>query len=136
MKNVFIAILLLSIACFAAKADRAPGIITGFQPTEDAIRMSAGWFDVKQVIVSGITSDTIKMDSLYGTGYICRQILNRTATDGRVNFKTTKGTTFLSFPIAGNQSTGILPSVTKILKSGTTIDTLFLYIQVQDTSRQ
>lgn len=138
MKGVTIVIALLFLNGLAqfVSAGRSPGEITGYQKTDDAIRMSAAWYTWRLVIPAAITSDTIKTDSLFGAGYICRQIVNRTGTDGRVNAKDTKGNAFIALPIAGGQSSGITPSITKVLKSGTTIDTMIFYLQLQDTTQR
>jgi hypothetical protein len=112
----------------AAKSNSI-GEIDGFQPADNATRMSAGWYDMRLVVVSSITSDTIKMDSLFGTGTICRQFVNRTASDGRINMMTDKGSYFIAVPVSSGQPTVILPQVTKVLKSGTTIDTLIFFLQ-------
>lgn len=137
MKSIALMTLLLVSVTFAAIIKTpSPGIITGLQPADEATRMSAGWYTMARVIPAAITSDTIKTDSLFGAGFICRMIMNRTTTAGRVNVKDTKGSIFIALPIGAEQTSPILPSITKILKSGTTIDTLILFLQVQDTIRR
>jgi hypothetical protein len=136
MRILFLILFCFSLSFSAIIKTQAPGVITGYQPIDEAQRMSSAWYTMKRVIPAAITSDTIKTDSLFGAGFICRQIMNRTKTDGRVNARDTKGTEFIAIPIAAEQTTVILPSITKILKSGTTIDTLILFLQVQDTIRR
>ena len=135
MRNMFLLLLVFQSLLFAATS-RSPGVIDGSQPFEEAMRMSAGWYDMRVVVPATITSDTIKTDSLFGAGTIVRQFMNRTSVDGRVNVMCTKGTYFIAIPVTAGQSTGILPSMAKILKSGTTIDTLIFFIQKQDTLRR
>lgn len=135
--RIFLTVLFLATLSFSAIIKtQAPGVVTGYQPIDEATRMQTAWYTMARVIPSAITSDTIKTDSLFGAGFICRQIWNRTPTDGCVNVKDTKGSIFIALPITAGQTTPILPSITKILKSGTTIDTLILFLQVQDTIRR
>ena len=136
MRILFCILFAISLSFSAIIKTPAPGVITGYQPIDEATRMASGWYVMKRVVPAAITSDTIKTDSLFGTGFICRMFMNRTGTDGRVNVKDTKGTEFIAIPVAAGQTTPILSSITKILKSGTTIDTLILFLQVQDTTRR
>lgn len=136
MRFLILLLLSVSLSFSAIIKTQSPGVITGYQPIEEATRMSSGWYVMKRVVPAAITSDTIKTDSLFGAGFICRMFMNRTGTDGRVNVKDTKGTEFIAIPVAAGQTTPILSSITKILKSGTTIDTLIFFLQVQDTTRR
>ena len=129
MKIMLLLSTILIFEVMGAVKAVAPGVIDGNQKSEQAGRMGAAWYDWRLLVPAAITSDTIKFDSLYGKGTIVRQVTNITHTDGRFIGITSVGTK-APYPALSNQATGILPSITKMLKAGTTIDTMVLFIQV------
>lgn len=134
--RVFLVLAVLVVGAWGGVREKKPGIIDGYQSTEYSDRMSSGWYTWKKLIPASITSDTIKFDSLYGNGYFVRQVTNTTARDGIFIGITSVGDPG-PCPVISYQPSGVLPSITKILKAGTTIDTMLLFIQVvKDTSNR
>lgn len=118
MKVLFlVATILFSIMLVEAKTG-AVGEIDGLQSTADAARMITGWYGMRTLSIVGSASDTIVIDSVFGRGTVARQFVNMTNSDSVVIVKTLRDTGFQRLPIATLQSTGILPTITHIIKSG------------------
>jgi hypothetical protein len=128
-KVLFVLLCACSLLLINAKSF-SPGEVDGYQDAASATRAMSSYFDARLIVMSSITSDTIKADSLFGGGTLIRNVLNRTETDGRVNIMTNKGSYFIAYPIfAGQCIPTPLPPASKILKSGTTVDTIIVFIQ-------
>ena len=134
MFKFLLAIVVVSVSLFAqTNSTRATGLINGYQPTDEAMRMQTGWYDIRKIVTAGM-NDTIKIDSLFGAGMFCRQIMTASETDGRVSIKCANGTYYIPIKVASWQSSGILPDFTRILKATTTVDTFLVFLQKSSDS--
>lgn len=129
MFKVLLITVLFSVSLLAqTNSTRSTGLVNGYQPTDEAVRMQTGWYDVRKIATAGM-NDTIKIDSLFGAGMFCRQIMTASETDGRVSIKCANGAYYIPISIPAWQTSGILPDFTRILKATTTVDTFLVFLQ-------
>ena len=113
-------VLLLLLVVFSLSLARsgAMGEIDGFQSNDNATRAVAGWYGADSIDVTGFTGDTIVIDSVFGHGTVAREFINLTGSDGFVVCEDLRGK-WVRWPAPSLGSTGLTPTIRRILKAGT-----------------
>lgn len=131
MKRVifFLGCLIGIIACSVrAEKSFAMGEIDGYMSAADGERAQTGYYGMRTLSIVGSSTDTIVIDSIFGRGTVARMFFNMTSADGVLIVKTLRDPGFQRLNIAALQYSGLQPTITHILKTGS-IDSVKVYYQ-------
>lgn len=108
------------------------GEIDGGQPTDQALRQMAGWYDMKVLNVRASSDDDIALATVLGSGVVVREIVDTTGEDGNILVKTVNNESagYVTYPIKANSSTGLLPAISHIKKPGSVATVICKYQKI------
>lgn len=125
--RIFLLLMVLSVSLLAKTG--AMGEIDGLQSNDNATRAAAGWYSADSLNVSGYSGDTIVIDTVFGRGTVAREFINLTSSDGFIVCEDLRGK-WVRWPAPANGSTGLLPTIRRILKAGTVATIIVKYQKI------
>ncbi len=100
------------------------------QNGDESRRSSADWYNGREINISDSTADTLTMSAAVAPGARVKQIINNSGSVATVKLRFRVNSTFHTLKIPAYGTTGKIPSVYSIMKSGSS-DSLFLLWQME-----
>lgn len=105
------------------------GEIDGRYPTERALGVMAGYYDIATIDISGSSDEEIDLYSVIGNGCVGIDVFDAGGADGSVLVKTLRdgSSGYVAVPILAYSRTGQLPHFRYIKKTGSVTSVVVCY---------
>lgn len=106
------------------------GVADGNMDVSQAVRWTAGWYDIAEIDISGSATEDISMDTLLGSDCVVRDIKSAVTSAGNILVKTANDESggYVTIPIGARERLGLLPRIKYIKKTGS-INTAIVWYQ-------